>query len=68
MDLLTTQYVRAFPDVRVTAADPGLTSTDAAGGVGRPVTDGVTAILTAVLDPHRAPSGACTIAEGPVPW
>lgn len=52
--MLTTQYARALPGIRVNAADPGYTATDLNGNSGpqtvREGTDAIVALATESID------------------
>jgi NAD(P)-dependent dehydrogenase (short-subunit alcohol dehydrogenase family) len=68
LNMVTVQYAKVFPNIRVLAVDPGLTATDGTGGMGKPLEEGVVAIVRAALDPDAALTGRYTNAEGPIPW
>jgi NAD(P)-dependent dehydrogenase (short-subunit alcohol dehydrogenase family) len=67
--MLTLQYAKALPHIRINAADPGYTSTDLNGHSGtQTVTEGTDAIVRlATLGPD-GPTGTFTDRAGPVPW
>jgi NAD(P)-dependent dehydrogenase (short-subunit alcohol dehydrogenase family) len=69
VNMLTTQYAKALPDMRVNCVDPGYTATDFNGHRGyKTVEQGAaTAIRLATL-PDGGPSGAFLDDEGVVPW
>ncbi|OZB87868.1 MAG: short-chain dehydrogenase [Microbacterium sp. 14-71-5] len=69
VNMLTVQYAKAFPGIRVTSVDPGFTSTDFNGHRGvQTVEEGVQAIVAAVLRGPDGPSGTFVDRAGPVPW
>ena len=56
--MLTTQYAKALPDVRVNAADPGYTATDLNGHNGtQTVTEGTDAIVTLATESTESTGG-----------
>ena len=56
--MLTVQYARALPDVRVNAADPGYTATDLNGNSGhQTVTEGTDAIVDLATRGGEGPTG-----------
>ncbi len=67
--MLTTQYARALPDIRVNAADPGYTATDLNGHSGpQTVTEGTDAIVTLATESPEAGTGRFIDRFGPVRW
>lgn len=69
VNMLTVQYAKAFPGIRVTSVDPGFTSTDFNGHRGvQTVEEGVQAIVAAVLRGPDGPTGTFVDRAGPVPW
>jgi NAD(P)-dependent dehydrogenase (short-subunit alcohol dehydrogenase family) len=77
--MLTTQYARALPDIRINAVDPGYTATDFNGHSGyQTVTEGTDAVVTLATEQAAArPADAGTgdtgtgrviSRSGPVPW
>ncbi|MER6287898.1 SDR family NAD(P)-dependent oxidoreductase [Streptomyces sviceus] len=67
--MLTTQYAKSWPDVKVNAADPGYTATDFNGHSGpQTVTEGTDAIVAlATLGPD-GPTGTFRDRHGDVAW
>ena len=58
LTMLTTQYAKALPDIRVNAADPGYTATDLNGNSGpQTVTEGTDAIVALATEGPGAGSG-----------
>ena len=67
--MLTTQYARALPGIRVNAADPGYTATDLNGNSGhQSVTEGTDAIVTLAIEGPEAGTGRFIDRFGPVRW
>ncbi|MFD0967339.1 SDR family NAD(P)-dependent oxidoreductase [Plantactinospora endophytica] len=69
LNMVTAQYARAYPAVRINAVDPGHTATDFNGHTGaQSVEEGAEIIVRmAVLGPD-GPTGGFFAAGGPVPW
>ncbi|MHB1572271.1 MAG: SDR family NAD(P)-dependent oxidoreductase [Solirubrobacteraceae bacterium] len=69
VNMLTTQYAKAFPQIRINAVDPGYTATDLNGHNGtQSVGEGTDAILAmAELDPS-GPTGTFVDRNGVVAW
>ncbi|WP_121193303.1 SDR family NAD(P)-dependent oxidoreductase [Motilibacter peucedani] len=69
LTMLTTQYARAFPDIKVNAADPGYTATDFNGHSGpQTVTEGTDAIVELASIGADGPTGAFRDRHGVAPW
>jgi NAD(P)-dependent dehydrogenase (short-subunit alcohol dehydrogenase family) len=69
LTMLTTQYAKAFTDVRVNAADPGYTATDLNGHSGpQTVTEGTDAIVRLATEKPGAGSGRLVERAGEVAW
>ncbi|WP_436986412.1 SDR family NAD(P)-dependent oxidoreductase [Streptomyces sp. enrichment culture] len=67
--MLTTQYAKAFGDVRFNAADPGYTATDLNGHTGiQTVTEGTDAIVTLAIEDPGAGTGRIIDRYGPLGW
>jgi NAD(P)-dependent dehydrogenase (short-subunit alcohol dehydrogenase family) len=67
--MLTTQYAKAFPGIRVNAVDPGYTATDFNGRTGtQTVTEGTDAIVAMATIGPDGPTGTFTDRHGAVPW
>jgi NAD(P)-dependent dehydrogenase (short-subunit alcohol dehydrogenase family) len=67
--MLTTQYAKAFPEIRVNAVDPGYTATDFNGHSGpQTVTEGTDAIVAMATIGADGPTGTFTDRHGTVPW
>ena len=69
VNMLTTQYAKAYPRIRINAVDPGYTATEFNGHRGhQTVTEGTDAIVAmAGLGPD-GPTGTFVDRRGPVPW
>ena len=66
---LTTQYARAFPELRVNVVDPGYTATDLNGNSGhQSVTEGTDAIVAMATIASDGPTGTFTDRNGPIGW
>jgi NAD(P)-dependent dehydrogenase (short-subunit alcohol dehydrogenase family) len=69
VNMLTSQYAKAYPQMRINAVDPGYTSTDLNQHRGtQTVEDGAEAIVRAALVGRDAPTGGFFDAGGSVPW
>ena len=67
--MLTTQYAKAWPDVKVNAADPGYTATDFNGHSGpQTVTEGTDAIVELATTGADGPTGVFRDRHGAVAW
>jgi NAD(P)-dependent dehydrogenase (short-subunit alcohol dehydrogenase family) len=67
--MLTTQYARSWPDVKVNAADPGYTATDFNGHSGpQTVTEGTDAIVALASIGADGPTGVFRDRHGAVAW
>ncbi|MFF7140748.1 SDR family NAD(P)-dependent oxidoreductase [Streptomyces sp. SID2888] len=69
VNMITVQYAKAFPAMRINAVEPGFTKTDLNGNTGtQTVEEGAEIIVRmAQLGPH-GPSGGYFDAAGPLPW
>ncbi|PRY44768.1 SDR family NAD(P)-dependent oxidoreductase [Umezawaea tangerina] len=69
LTMLTTQYAKALPDIRVNAADPGYTATDINGNSGpQTVTEGTDAIVGLATEGPGAGSGRFVDRTGEISW
>jgi NAD(P)-dependent dehydrogenase (short-subunit alcohol dehydrogenase family) len=69
VDMLTTQYAKALPRIRVDAVDPGYTGTDFDGNRGtQTVGEGPDAIVAMAQIGSDGPTGNYTDRHGAVPW
>ncbi|MEW1644136.1 MULTISPECIES: SDR family NAD(P)-dependent oxidoreductase [unclassified Streptomyces] len=67
--MLTTQYAKAWPDVKVNAADPGYTATDFNGHSGtQTVTEGTDAIVELATIGTDGPTGTLRDRHGDLGW
>ncbi|MDQ2853106.1 MAG: SDR family NAD(P)-dependent oxidoreductase [Actinomycetota bacterium] len=67
--MLTVQYAKALPGIRVNAADPGYTATDLNGNSGtQTVTEGTDAIVQLALLGPDGPTGTFIDRSGPAPF
>jgi len=67
--MLTTQYAKAWPDVKVNAADPGYTATDFNNHSGpQTVTEGTDAIVELATIGHDGPTGTLRDRRGALAW
>ncbi|MFC6083918.1 SDR family NAD(P)-dependent oxidoreductase [Sphaerisporangium aureirubrum] len=67
--MLTTQYAKAWPDVKVNAADPGYTATDFNGHSGpQTVTEGTDAIVELATIGPDGPTGTFRDRQGAMAW
>jgi len=67
--MLTTQYAKALPHVRVNAVDPGYTATDLNGHSGtQTVEEGTDAIVRMAQLDASGPTGTFADRHGAVPW
>jgi NAD(P)-dependent dehydrogenase (short-subunit alcohol dehydrogenase family) len=67
--MLTTQYAKALPGMRVNAVDPGYTGTDLNGHRGtQSVTEGTEAIVAMATIDGGGPTGTFVDRHGVVPW
>jgi NAD(P)-dependent dehydrogenase (short-subunit alcohol dehydrogenase family) len=69
LTMLTTQYAKALPGIRVNAADPGYTATDLNGHTGpQTVTEGTDAIVGLATEHPGAGSGRLVDRHGEIFW
>jgi len=69
VNMLTLQYSRAFPGLRINAVDPGYTATDFNGHRGtQTVEQGAVAIVRMALIGPDGPTGTLVDAAGVEPW
>jgi NAD(P)-dependent dehydrogenase (short-subunit alcohol dehydrogenase family) len=67
--MLTTQYAKALPDMRVNAVDPGYTATDFNAHRGpQSVSEGTDAIVAMATIAPDGPTGTFVDRDGPAPW
>jgi NAD(P)-dependent dehydrogenase (short-subunit alcohol dehydrogenase family) len=69
LTMLTTQYAKAFPDIRINAADPGFTATDLNGHSGpQTVTEGTDAIFGLATEKPGAGTGRFVDRAREISW
>ena len=69
VNMLTSQYAKAYPHMRINAVDPGYTATDFNGHRGtKPVEQGAEIIVRLASADGDAPTGGFVDENGPVPW
>jgi NAD(P)-dependent dehydrogenase (short-subunit alcohol dehydrogenase family) len=69
VNMLTSQYAKAFPKMRINAVDPGYTATDLNGHRGtQTVEEGAQIIVQMALIGPDGPTGTFTDSRGVVPW
>ncbi|WUW26094.1 SDR family NAD(P)-dependent oxidoreductase [Streptomyces sp. NBC_01463] len=69
VNMITVQYAKAFPDIRINAVEPGYTKTDLNGNTGvQTVEQGAAIIVRMALLGPDGPTGGFFSAEGPLPW
>ncbi|HEY2077962.1 MAG TPA: SDR family NAD(P)-dependent oxidoreductase [Streptosporangiaceae bacterium] len=69
VNMITVQYAKAFPDMRINAVEPGYTATDLNGHAGtQTVEQGAEIIVRMAQVGDDGPTGSYVGAEGPLPW
>lgn len=69
VNMITVQFAKAFPGIRVNAVEPGYTATDLNGNTGtQTVQEGAEVIVRAALLGPDGPTGGYFDVEGPLPW
>lgn len=69
VSMLTLQYAKALPDLRINVVDPGPTATDLNGHAGRQtVEEGTDAIVRLATIGSDGPTGTFSDRAGSVPW
>jgi Dehydrogenases with different specificities (related to short-chain alcohol dehydrogenases) len=66
--MLTVQYAKGLPDIRINAVDPGATKTDLTGHGHQTVEEGTDAIVRMATIGKEGPTGTFTDRNGEVPW
>lgn len=69
LNMITSQYARAYPDIRINAVDPGYTATDFNRHSGtQTVEEGTDAIVAMAKVGPDGPTGTFSDRHGTVPW
>jgi NAD(P)-dependent dehydrogenase (short-subunit alcohol dehydrogenase family) len=69
VNMITVQYAKAFPKMRINAVEPGFTKTDLNGNTGtQTVEQGAEIIVRMAQVGPDGPTGGYFDAEGPLPW
>ncbi|MEU3512369.1 SDR family NAD(P)-dependent oxidoreductase [Streptomyces longwoodensis] len=69
VNMITVQYAKAFPELRVNAVEPGFTATDLNGHAGtQTVEEGAEVIVRMALLGPDGPTGTYVDVNGPLPW
>lgn len=69
LNMLTSQYAKAYPSMRINAVDPGYTATDLNGHRGtQTIEDGAEIIVRMAMIGTDGPTGGFFGKAGPVPW
>jgi len=69
VSMLTVQYAKAFPDIRINAIDPGPTKTGESFSVGaQTVQEGTDAVVRMATIDKNGPTGTFTNRDGVIPW
>jgi NAD(P)-dependent dehydrogenase (short-subunit alcohol dehydrogenase family) len=69
VNMITVQYAKAFPDMRINAVEPGFTATDLNGNTGtQTVAEGAEIIARLAQVGPDGPTGSYLGAAGPFPW
>ncbi|MFJ4715204.1 SDR family NAD(P)-dependent oxidoreductase [Streptomyces sp. NPDC088785] len=69
VNMLTVQYAKAFPRMRINSVEPGFTRTDLNGNTGtQTVEEGAEIIVRMARLGPDGPTGGFFTASGPVPW
>jgi NAD(P)-dependent dehydrogenase (short-subunit alcohol dehydrogenase family) len=68
VNMLTSQYAKAFPRIRINAVDPGYTATDLNGHRGSQSVEEGAEVIVRMASAANGPSGTFTDQHGVVPW
>jgi NAD(P)-dependent dehydrogenase (short-subunit alcohol dehydrogenase family) len=69
VNMITVQYAKAFPAIRINAVEPGFTSTDLNGRTGiQTVEEGAEIIVAMAQVGPDGPTGGYFDKRGPIPW
>lgn len=67
--MITVQYAKAFPRMRINAVEPGFTNTDLNGRTGtQTVAEGAEIIVRMAQVGPDGPTGGYLDVNGPLPW
>ncbi|MFE7859901.1 SDR family oxidoreductase [Streptomyces sp. NPDC057403] len=69
VNMLTVQFAKAFPDMRINSVEPGFTKTDLNGNTGtQSVEEGAEVIVRMAQIGPDGPTGGYFDVDGPLPW
>ena len=69
VNMITVQYAKAFPNMRINAVEPGFTRTDLNGNTGRQtVEQGAEIIVRMAQVGVNGPTGSYVDTVGAIPW
>jgi NAD(P)-dependent dehydrogenase (short-subunit alcohol dehydrogenase family) len=69
VNMITVQYSKAFPHMRINSVEPGFTKTDLNGNTGvQSVEEGAVIIVRMAQLDEDGPTGGYFDANGPLPW
>lgn len=69
VNMITVQYAKAFPEMRINAVEPGFTATDLNGRTGtQSVEEGAEIIVRMAMSGPDGPTGGFFAAQGTLPW
>jgi NAD(P)-dependent dehydrogenase (short-subunit alcohol dehydrogenase family) len=69
VNMITVQFAKAFPEMRINAVEPGFTKTDLNGNTGvQTVEEGAEIIVRMAQVGPDGPTGGYFAASGPLPW
>jgi NAD(P)-dependent dehydrogenase (short-subunit alcohol dehydrogenase family) len=70
VSMLTVQYAKTFPEIKINAVEPGFTATDLTpfSSAGQPVEDGAEIIVRLATLGKDGPTGTFSENEGPLTW
>jgi NAD(P)-dependent dehydrogenase (short-subunit alcohol dehydrogenase family) len=69
VNMITVQYAKGFPKMRINAVDPGFTKTDLNGNTGvQTLEQGAAVIVRMALIDSDGPTGGYFDIDGPLPW
>jgi NAD(P)-dependent dehydrogenase (short-subunit alcohol dehydrogenase family) len=69
LNMVTVQYAKAFPHIRINAVDPGFTKTDLNGNTGtQTVAEGAEAVVRMAQIGADGPTASFVNRDGTVPW